>query len=98
MHRKRWKTLLDFYRRDPEVYDGRLDSQKAIKKYYDLYFCAEDRKSQLTYPASINGVQTSLVDLLSDNPLGKDQYEDATTGKRHRCCVRHLRQPATALK
>ena len=79
---KALETLLDFYRRDPEVYDGRLDSQKAIKKYYDLYFCAEDRKSQLTYPASINDVQTSLVDLLSDNPLGKDQYERCHNGKK----------------
>lgn len=59
------KKVLDQFRRAPESLDNALDSEKAIKLYYEDYLW--QRKTKLNYPVTVKGVRTSIVDLLSAN-------------------------------
>lgn len=61
------KKVLDQYRRDPDALDGALDSKKAIQMYYDDYLW--QRKTKLSYPVTVQGVPTTIVDLLSGNSV-----------------------------
>lgn len=59
------RKLLIRYRRNPEAFGLRLDSEKAIQCYYQYYFY--DRQDEMKYPAKVSEVSTNLVDLLSAN-------------------------------
>lgn len=59
------KKVLDQFRRDPAALDYALDSKKAIQLYYEDYLW--QRKIKLNYPVTVEGVSTTIVDLLSGN-------------------------------
>lgn len=71
--------LLDEFREEPEMFDGALDSQKAIKRYYQLYY-QNLGETLMKYPAI--GGKTGLVDLLGKNELGIRQYERQHRGAK----------------
>ena len=56
--------VLRIYRKNPEVFGNRLDSERMIEGYYTAYFMDQ---SDFCYP--VKKLQTDLVDLLSDNKL-----------------------------
>lgn len=49
----------------PELFDGRLDSEKAIASYYREYYYGKDAEER--YPVNVESVRTDIVELLSDN-------------------------------
>ncbi len=59
------ERLLGEFRNNPQVFDNTLDSQTAIKRYYDLYYHEFDN-NETKYPAILENthVQTNFVDLL----------------------------------
>ena len=61
------KKVLDQFRRDPAVLDYALDSSKAIQLYYEDYLW--QRKIELNYPVTVEGVPVTIVDLLSGNSV-----------------------------
>ena len=65
------ERLLDEFRNNPQVFDNTLDSQTAIKRYYDLYYY-ELENNETKYSAILENthVQTNLVDLLGQNTIG----------------------------
>ncbi len=65
------ERLLGEFRNNPQVFDNTLDSQTAIKRYYDLYYHEFDN-NETKYPAILENthVQTNLVDLLGQNTIG----------------------------
>ena len=65
------ERLLGEFRNQPQVFDNTLDSQTAIKRYYDLYYHEFDN-NETKYPAILENthVQTNLVDLLGQNTIG----------------------------
>lgn len=67
------KSVLDIYRRNPEKLEGSLDSQSAKEMYYTYYF--QKRMSEMEYPINLEGLQTTLVDLLSVNNPGRRSYK-----------------------
>lgn len=60
-------ALLLIYRKNPDAFEGRLDSEKAIDTYYRYYF--NERKQEMNYPVKVEGVSTNIVDLLSANAV-----------------------------
>lgn len=74
-------AVLDAYKKKPELFDGRLDSQKTIGFYYKKYF-EQMLHGTTKYPVVVEGgVPANLVDLLSQNSLGRAQYVRAHNGK-----------------
>ena len=67
------ETVLHQYRTCPESLDGKLDSQKAVAFYYRQFYL-KMVNIKTNYPASYRNTPCNLVDLLSDNKLGKSQY------------------------
>lgn len=59
------RQVLANYHKNPDSFDGRLDSEKAIACYYQYYFY--DRQNEMNYVANVSGITTNLVDLLSAN-------------------------------
>ncbi len=57
--------VLRQFRKAPDTLDGRLDSMRAIKMYYQQYFIK--RESEMSYPVTVDGVPTTLVQMLSGN-------------------------------
>lgn len=76
------RKLLREFKNEPRIFDNTLDSQKAIKRYYDLYYHELDERST-KYPLSLySGVaDLDVVDLLGSNRVGKKQYADEHSGK-----------------
>lgn len=64
------KTVLDQFHRKPESLDNRLDSEKAIKKYFKEFLNKQitEYGNPLSFPVNVEGVGTNMVELLSDNP------------------------------
>ena len=69
------ERLLYEFRQEPENFAFALDSQAAIKRYYDLYYY-ELGSEALKYPVALTEglAQSSLVELLGKNCVGKNQY------------------------
>lgn len=66
--------LLDEFQQNPGRFKGGLDSQDAVKRYYDLFYHGLDEE-ETKYPVMIEGgVKTNLIELLGKNDLGKAQY------------------------
>ena len=61
------KKVLDQFRRNPTVLDYALDSSKAIQLYYEDYLW--QRKIELNYQVTVEGVPVTIVDLLSGNSV-----------------------------
>ncbi|MDO5424996.1 MAG: CRISPR-associated helicase Cas3' [Eubacteriales bacterium] len=59
------QQLLIKYHQNPDAFENRLDSGKAIDCYYQFYFY--NRQNEMNYAAKISGVPTNLVDLFSAN-------------------------------
>jgi len=59
------RDLLYEYRKRPENYDQRLDSDPAIKLFYKMYY--ERCKEKMNYIINADGVSDSLVQLFSGN-------------------------------
>ncbi len=57
------QNFLCSFRKNPEEYGGRMDSENAIRDYYRFYF--HDRQEEMKYPVKMEGVNTDLVNLLS---------------------------------
>lgn len=60
------QSVLCQFSGNPESLDGRLDSQKAITMYFQIYYVK--RLAEMCYQETVEGVPTNLVDLLSSNP------------------------------
>ena len=74
-------VVLDYYKKKPELFDGRLDSQKAIGFYYKKYF-EQMIPGTTKYPVAFEGgIATNLVNLLSQNSLGRAQFARRHGGK-----------------
>ncbi len=59
------EQFLGLYKKEPERFGYRMDSQEAIRMYYTCYFY--NRQVEMGYAVCMDGVHTSLVDLLSAN-------------------------------
>lgn len=59
------RDLLYEYRKRPENFDQRLDSDPAIKLFYKMYY--ERCKEKMNYIINADGVSDSLVQLFSGN-------------------------------
>lgn len=79
---KAMRQVLNSYKKNPEYYGGRLDSEKMIEQYYVAYFMEQ---SNFCYP--VKELQTDVVDLLSDNQLFKRE-------RKYGPCLRQAFQSA----
>jgi len=52
-------------RMHPQDFGNSLASEQAIRLYYQIYL--KERKAEMEYPASVNGLSVNLLDLLSAN-------------------------------
>ena len=59
------RKILRVYYENPQEIRGRLDSEDAVQAYYREYLM--EKKMELRYPVSVEGVNTDLVDLFSVN-------------------------------
>jgi len=71
-------TVLNTYHTKPELVDGDLFSEKAMDLYYTHYFVS--RKSEMDY--KIHELDTTVVELLSENRAGVNNYLRKNQGKR----------------
>ena len=67
------QKVLEDYRISPGRFDGTLDSEAAIKAYYSNYR-AQLKEMETKFPVEIDGVKTTLIDLLGENKTGQQQY------------------------
>lgn len=66
------EKVLYLFRQNPETFDGTLDSEQAVKTYYEIYFHEvglHPTKYLSAYP------EITLEDLLSKNSMGWQQYK-----------------------
>lgn len=76
--RRSCERLLYEFRQEPEAFDRALDSEKAIRRYYRLYY--HELGNELTkYPVASEG--TCLTELLGKNAPGRNQYARQHGGK-----------------
>lgn len=59
------QQVLYQYKIQPENFSYNLSSAQAIQLYYQIYM--KSRKAEMEFPVSVNGVNTTLLDLLSEN-------------------------------
>ena len=59
------QKLLYQFRLQPEIFSNNLFSDTAIRMYYQYYL--KSRESEMEYPVLVNGVGTTILDLLSGN-------------------------------
>ena len=74
--RKACDKNLDRFRENPQIYNFRLDDQRAITAYYTNFYeqlSEEDLKYPIHEPG---GIDTNLVDLLGSNEAGKKRHQD----------------------
>lgn len=72
------QRLLDQFRKNPEIFEKRLDSSKAIEVYYRYYY--QILRTNITkFPAS--KYNTTLVEMLDKNDPGRNQHL-YNTGKK----------------
>lgn len=76
-------ALLNDYTNNENKYDDKLDSDKAIQKYYYNFFEDKDRKNELDYPRMQDKPGT-LLELLSTNP----KYADELVNTSHEWFLR----------
>lgn len=57
--------FLHVYHKRPEEFGFRVDSEKAIGAYYTYYFY--DRQAEMCYRVDVDGIKTSIVEMLSSN-------------------------------
>ena len=69
------QKVLDDFRQNPEKYKGTLDSEEAVKAYYWNYYHFQLEEKIIEYPAGKCGANTTLVELLGANNVGRKQYE-----------------------
>ena len=69
---KALQKVLDDFKKVPERFGGSLDSQEAIKAYYENYYYGLD-SYETKFPVS--KYNTTLVDLLGKDSVGCKQYE-----------------------
>ena len=68
---KALQKVLDDFGSCPELFDGTLDSQKAVRAYYGNYF----QESKTKFYCECKGCSTTLDDLLGKNKEGRNQYK-----------------------
>lgn len=78
------ETILDIYRRKPEIYDHDLLSIKAMDAYFDAYY--QVREKDMNYSCTIDKKPCDLYDLLSENRTGREAYQE----------MKHARFPVMA--
>lgn len=61
------RSVLYQYQLNPEYFHHNLSSEEAISLYYQYYFFPRFRSGEMNYTVSVEGVNTTLVDLLSTN-------------------------------
>jgi len=63
------RSVLEQFAQHPETLDNQLDSAKAIKMYFEYYFKIHISSSgdPMSYPVSVHGNPSSLVNMLSNN-------------------------------
>jgi CRISPR-associated endonuclease/helicase Cas3 len=68
---RKTEATLDFYQKNPEVYDHNLLSKPLMDVYYKHYFF--DRQDDMIYPVSAKaiGQDDSLLNLLSENDIAR---------------------------
>lgn len=75
------ESLLYEFHEQKEYFNNVLDSQEAIKRYYQLYYheLGEEATKYPVLESELKG--TNLVDLLGKNERGSNQYRRAHSGK-----------------
>ncbi len=72
------ETVLDNFRKNPMGMDDDLLSPAGIRQYYEYHFF--QRASEMTYPLKAQtkepqiAADTSMLHLLSENPVGAEEY------------------------
>ncbi|MCQ4745811.1 CRISPR-associated helicase Cas3' [Blautia producta] len=59
-----------------EIFSDDLSSLEAVTYYYNRYYLKKVGV-ETNFPACVNGIQTTLVELLSNNLIGYNRYEAA---------------------
>ena len=67
------QKVLDDFDLNRERFDNTLDSDKAIKAYY-LNYRTQLKANETKFSVDVCGVTTTLVELLSKNQIGQNQY------------------------
>ena len=67
------QKVLDDFDLNRERFDNTLDSEKAIKAYY-LNYRTQLKANETKFSVDVCGVTTTLVELLSKNQIGQNQY------------------------
>lgn len=67
------QKVLDDFDLNRERFDNALDSEKAIKAYY-LNYRTQLKANETKFSVDVCGVTTTLVELLSKNQIGQNQY------------------------
>ena len=67
------QKVLDDFDLNRERFDNALDSEKAIKAYY-LNYRTQLKSNETKFSVDVCGVTTTLVELLSKNQIGQNQY------------------------
>ena len=67
------QKVLDDFRLNRERFDNALDSEKAIKAYY-LNYSTQLKANETKFSVDVCGVTTTMVELLSKNQIGQNQY------------------------
>jgi len=83
-------TILYTYQTKPELLDNDLLSKKAMDMYYTAYFLA--RIPEMDY--SVPKLDTSIVKLLSDNPIGTNSLVRKNGGQKTKLILRQAYKTA----
>ena len=67
------QKVLDDFDLNRERFDNALDSEKAIKAYY-LNYHTQLKANETKFSVDVCGMTTTLVELLSKNQIGQNQY------------------------
>ena len=91
MRKAALQKVLDDFDLNRERFDNALDSEKAIKAYY-LNYRTQLKANETKFSVDVCGVTTTLVELLSKNQIGQNQYCRAHSKKMQTNCHKHFRQ------
>lgn len=68
------QKVLDDFKKEPCKFKERLDSEEAIRFYYDNYY-EQIRTNETKFP--VDKYATTITDLLGENKTGRSQYKRA---------------------
>lgn len=72
--------VLDRFRNEPEMVGMDLLSDQAKEQYYLKYL--QQQENEVDFRVTVHGEPSTLVELLSDNPLAKSRYASLHPGRK----------------